>query len=186
MKKIQIITEAKRKALLAEREKAIVESFSKKFNMIKRIDESYGMSFDEARAEAKRISDEEGGVAQHVNQVGEDMFIVSDFYDADKTVASFGVGIDEEVMGYEDYNDGEDYERIGREIEYGINPYEDRPELIMPQVGDYFQNVDVKLEDGTTAKRDVKVISIYPDTEEVLVRTNFGGDAIVSLYDLMR
>lgn len=125
MKKIKIITEAKRKALLAEREKAIIESFSKNFNMIKRIDEA-------------------------------------------------------------DYNDGEDYERIGREIEYGVDPYADRPELIMPRVGDEFQNVDVKLQDGTTAKRDVKVIAIYPDTEEVLVRTNFGGDAIVDLYDLVR
>ena len=57
--------------------------------------EAYGMSFEDAKAEAKRISDEEGGVAQHVNQVGEDKFIVSDFFDADTTVASFGMGIDE-------------------------------------------------------------------------------------------
>ena len=40
MKKREIITEAKRKALLADREKAIVESFAKTFNKIKRLDEA--------------------------------------------------------------------------------------------------------------------------------------------------
>jgi len=122
MKKREIITEAKRKALLADREKAIVESFAKTFNKIKRLDEAYGMSFEDAKAEAKRISDEEGGVAQHVNQVGEDKFIVSDFFDADTTVASFGMGIDEA-----EYYDGDDYEQASRSIEYGIDPYAERP-----------------------------------------------------------
>jgi len=59
------------------------------------MDEGYAMSLEKAKAEAKRISDEEGGVAQHVNEVGNGKYVVSDFYDADKTVASFGVGIDE-------------------------------------------------------------------------------------------
>lgn len=124
MKKREIITEAKRKALLADREKAIVESFAKTFNKIKRLDEAYGMSFEDAKVEAKRISDEEGGVAQHVNQVGEDKFIVSDFFDADTTVASFGMGIDEA-----EYYDGDDYEQASRSIEYGIDPYAERPSL---------------------------------------------------------
>lgn len=124
MKKREIITEAKRKALLADREKAIVESFAKTFNKIKRLDEAYGMSFEDAKAEAKRISDEEGGAAQHVNQVGEDKFIVSDFFDADTTVASFGMGIDEA-----EYYDGDDYEQASRSIEYGIDPYAERPSL---------------------------------------------------------
>lgn len=39
MKKKEFITESKRKKLLAEREKAIVETFTKTFNKIKRIDE---------------------------------------------------------------------------------------------------------------------------------------------------
>lgn len=78
-----------------EREKAIIESFAKTFNKIKRLDEAYGMSFEEAKEEAKRKSEEEGGVAQHVNQIGNDQYIVSDFYDSDTTVASFGLGIDE-------------------------------------------------------------------------------------------
>jgi len=62
-----------------------------------KMDEGYGMSFEEAKAEAKRISDEEGGVAQHVNKIGDDMYEVSDWYDSDTTVASFGMGIDEEM-----------------------------------------------------------------------------------------
>jgi hypothetical protein len=120
MRKKEIITEAKRKTLLADREKAIVESFAKNFNKIKRLDEAYGMSFEEAKAEAKRISDEEGGAAQHVNQVGEDKFIVSDFFDSDTTVASFGLGIDEAE---------EDYELASRGVEYGMDPYSERPSL---------------------------------------------------------
>jgi hypothetical protein len=98
MKKKEFLTETKRKVMLSEKEKLIVETFAKNFNKIKRIDEAYGMSFEEAKAEAKRISDEEGGVAQHVNKVGGDMFVVSDFFDADTTVASFGMGIDETSM----------------------------------------------------------------------------------------
>lgn len=121
MKKREIITEAKRKSLLADREKAIVESFAKTFNKIKRLDEAYGMSFEDAKAEAKRISDEEGGVAQHVNQVGEDKFIVSDFFDADTTVASFGIGIDEMDFG------DEDWELEDRKQQYNFN--RNQPEL---------------------------------------------------------
>ena len=68
MKKREIITEAKRKALLADREKAIVESFAKTFNKIKRLDEA-------------------------------------------------------------EYYDGDDYEQASRSIEYGIDPYAERPSL---------------------------------------------------------
>jgi hypothetical protein len=55
-----------------------------------------------------------------------------------------------------------------------------------PQVGDVIPNVDVKLQDGTTAKRTVKVISLYPESGEALVRTDFGGDAIVSIDNLIK
>ena len=40
MKKKEFLTEAKRKAIIAEKEKAIIESFAKTFNKIKRIDEN--------------------------------------------------------------------------------------------------------------------------------------------------
>tara|TARA_Y100000385_G_scaffold235080_1_gene248705 strand:+ start:685 stop:1170 length:486 start_codon:yes stop_codon:yes gene_type:complete len=40
MKKKGFLTEAKRKAIIADKEKAIIESFAKTFNRIKRIDEN--------------------------------------------------------------------------------------------------------------------------------------------------
>ena len=40
MKKKEFLTEAKRKAIIADKEKAIIESFAKTFNKIKRIDEN--------------------------------------------------------------------------------------------------------------------------------------------------
>jgi hypothetical protein len=64
MKKI-LLNETERKVIILEREKAIVESFAKTFNKIKRIDE----------------------------------------------------------------NDLEDYEAVSRSVEYGINPYQDQPEM---------------------------------------------------------
>ena len=67
MKKI-LLNESERKAIISEREKAIVESFAKQFNRIKRVDE---------------------------NEIKE------------------GDG------------DDEDYEKASREVEYGINPYQD-------------------------------------------------------------
>jgi hypothetical protein len=40
MKKKEFLTEAKRKAIIADKEKVIIESFAKMFNRIKRIDEN--------------------------------------------------------------------------------------------------------------------------------------------------
>lgn len=40
MKKKEFLTEAKRRAIIADKEKAIIESFAKTFNRIKRIDEN--------------------------------------------------------------------------------------------------------------------------------------------------
>ena len=94
MKNKKFLTEADRKNIISEREKAILENFSKTFKKIKRIDEAYGMSFEEAKAEAKKTASEDG-VAQHVNKIGDDLYTVSDFLDGDNTVASFGLGIDE-------------------------------------------------------------------------------------------
>jgi len=94
MKNKKFLTEADRQNIISEREKAILENFSKTFKKIKRIDEAYGMSFEEAKAEAKKTASEDG-VAQHVNKLGDDLYTVSDFLDGDNTVASFGLGIDE-------------------------------------------------------------------------------------------
>ena len=40
MKKKEFLTEAKRKAIIADKEKVVIESFAKMFNRIKRIDEN--------------------------------------------------------------------------------------------------------------------------------------------------
>lgn len=48
-------------------------------------------NFEQAKAEAQRISREEG-VVQHVNQVSDNRFKVSDWYDGDNTVISFENG----------------------------------------------------------------------------------------------
>lgn len=69
MKKI-LLNEAEKKAIILEREQAIVKAFAKTFNTIKRINE---------------------------NELNE--------------------------------NDGEDYEAASRSIQYGINPYQDQPDL---------------------------------------------------------
>jgi len=47
--------------------------------------------FEQVKAEAQRISREEG-VVQHVNQVGNDRYKISDWYDDDNTVVSFENG----------------------------------------------------------------------------------------------
>jgi hypothetical protein len=47
MKKKEFLTEAKRKAIIADKEKAILESFAKTFNKIKRIDENEINRIDE-------------------------------------------------------------------------------------------------------------------------------------------
>jgi len=175
MKKREIITEAKRKSLLADREKAIVESFAKTFNKIKRLDEAYGMSFEEAKAEAKRISDEEGGVAQHVNQVGDDIFVVSDFFDADTTVASFGIGIDEV-----EYSDGEDYEAASRGVEYGVNPYQQQEEKALYPI-DFTET-----EDGVmiqTADGNNEEYYYYDEDSELDYHVSGGNKAILNFVN---
>ena len=47
MKKKEFLTEAKRKAIISDKEKAIIESFAKTFNKIKRIDENSINEFEE-------------------------------------------------------------------------------------------------------------------------------------------
>ena len=58
-----------------------------------KMNEAYGMSLEDAKAEAKFIYDEEG-VVQHVEETeeGSGMYRVSDFYNSDLTVASYENG----------------------------------------------------------------------------------------------
>lgn len=58
-----------------------------------KMNEGYGMSLEDAKAEAQRVSDEEG-VVQHVEETeeGSGKYKVSDWYDSDLTVASYEHG----------------------------------------------------------------------------------------------
>jgi len=100
MKNKTFLTEAKRREIIVNKEKMIIESFSKNFIKIKRIDESYGYSLEEAKRIAKERSVD--GVRQHVNKIvdnsvyaetkrGDEKYEVSEFLDGDNTVASYGI-----------------------------------------------------------------------------------------------
>jgi len=69
------------------------------------INEEYGMSLEDAKAEAQRES-EEDGVSVHVNSVGKGKYQVSYWFDSDSTVASYEDGI--LTNEYDEYDD-EDY-----------------------------------------------------------------------------
>ena len=107
MKNKTFLTEAKRREIIINKEKMIIESFSKNFIKIKRIDESYGYSLEEAKSIAKKRSVK--GVRQHVNLIvdnnnvyadsesgdesdeSDKRYEVSDFVDGNNTVASYGI-----------------------------------------------------------------------------------------------
>ena len=292
MKKKEFLTEAKRKAIIADKEKAILESFAKTFNKIKRIDENevagietkelekkafdfakspeMGQLVDKILANAKPEDLEQ--IKRAVGSVSEGMMSENDFSSflniarkaqsalsednsvsnlqnsVGKALSTFGVlnimsmgalpslvGMAVDHFGGTNFlqtfsdavgsggaaaglsvigsligggllwrlgkaisgekvtgdtplfemgmNDGEDYERASREVEYGINPYEEESDLT-PQVGDTYTNVNVMTQDGII-QRNVKVVSVYPEERKALVRTDGGGDAIVSFDDLM-
>ena len=65
------------------------------------LNEGYGMSLEDAKAEAKRISKEEG-VIQHVEETeeGSGKYRVSDWYDSDLTVVSYEEGKEKENIRY--------------------------------------------------------------------------------------
>ena len=190
MKKKEFLTEAKRKQNLAQLEKSIVESFAKTFNKIKRIDEVFYGDSDGDYEHDKNT----GLQAQHYYDKGLEAYKMGDvkkaseFYQlALKTGSWLGWGeLDLPPYDSVNENDGEDYEMLSRQAQYGINPYQEQPQVKMPEVGDVIQNVDVTLQDGSTIKRTVKVVSMYPEKGEALVRTDAGGDAIVSIDSLIR
>lgn len=66
------------------------------------INEEYGMSLEDAKAEAQRES-EEDGVSVHINSIGKGRYKVSYWYDSDSTVASYEDGI--LTNEYDEYSD---------------------------------------------------------------------------------
>jgi hypothetical protein len=89
---------ASREAIFAVFNKKLNESKLRSLvrNLIKEeLNEGYGMSLEDAKAEAQRISQEEG-VVQHVEETSEGSgeYRISDWYDSDLTVASYQNGME--------------------------------------------------------------------------------------------
>lgn len=90
---------ASREAIFAVFNKKLNESKLRSLvrNLIKEeLNEGYGMSLEDAKAEAQRISQEEG-VVQHVEETSEGSgeYRVSDWYDSDLTVATYERGMEQ-------------------------------------------------------------------------------------------
>ena len=155
MKKI-LLNEAEKKALILEREKAIVKSFAKTFNTIKRIDEneinenlipfeipSWAVTSlingDDSGLEVEDIAKIDNFVNKVAAKFGNAHFILGDVDGEDDLGFRHSNSIDN--LGSDvirlyilptnkiKENDGEDYEAASRGIEYGINPYQDQTEI---------------------------------------------------------
>jgi len=126
----KILTESQRKALITEREQAIIESFAKTFNSIKRIDENeLGYQTNGAGLINHIVTDKKTGKSNNIylakatftddgyqtiepikrNDAGEDQR-------RDKKIGNYADGnsIDE--------NDHEDWDLENEKQKYGINP----------------------------------------------------------------
>lgn len=121
MKKI-LLNESEKKAIISEREQAIIKNFAKTFNTIKRVDEN-------ELKEERPISARYGEDPTPEQSAGIDKF-VKDFLDKkDKEKKSEIKPNDTKISE----NDGEDYEAASRGVEYGINPYQEQPDMNEPQ-----------------------------------------------------
>jgi hypothetical protein len=117
MKKI-LLTESEKKAIISEREKAIISNFAKTFNSIKRIDEN-------ELTEERPISARYGADPTPEQSAGIDKF-VKDFLDKKDKEKKGEIKPNDTKISE---NDGEDYERQSREVEYGINPNQEQPDM---------------------------------------------------------
>ena len=75
----------------------LAKSLANPFPQYSKLKENAGIfnDLEQAKKEAQRMSDDEGGVAKHVDDNGDGTYSISDWYDADSTIASFGLGLDE-------------------------------------------------------------------------------------------
>jgi hypothetical protein len=75
----------------------LAKSLANPFPQYTKLKENAGIfnDLEQAKKEAQRMSDDEGGVAKHVDDNGDGTYSISDWYDADSTIASFGLGLDE-------------------------------------------------------------------------------------------
>lgn len=126
MKKI-LLNEAEKKAIILEREQAIVNSFAKTFNTIKRLDEN---ELTEERPISARYGDDPSPeVSASIDKFIKDRNDKADKDKKDKDKKDKIKPNDTKISE----NDGEDYEAASRGVEYGINPYQEQPDINEPQ-----------------------------------------------------
>lgn len=142
-----------------------------------KLNEERGMSFEEACAEAKQISEDEG-VVQHVEEIGNDRYIVSDWYDSDKTVRSYENG--NRLNELSSATKKSAYNKAADDV---LNLDKDNDELKLKrrlsQADTFGTHVDpsLKKEGETIAKM------INPDYTFMIKKTSFaGGESTVGLY----
>jgi len=97
MKKKEFLTEAKRKAIIADKEKAIIESFARTFNKIKRVDE------DEIGGEDYDLTENDRGISYefYYDGIVNDNHIVYNTIDKIKDEyngLAIGFGYDDELI----------------------------------------------------------------------------------------
>lgn len=82
----------------------LAKSLANPFPQYTKLKENAGIfnDLEQAKKEAQRMSDDEGGVAKHVDDNGDGTYSISDWYDADSTIASFGLGLDENDIKQQD------------------------------------------------------------------------------------
>lgn len=196
MKKI-FLNEAEKQKIIADKEKAIMESFAKTYNKIKRVNENEIQADPDVEflkweemwndksspKDMKMVMYFSKNMPKHIWEKFLDKYR-TDIQMAQDEYKSFKKKYGSSAM-FE--NDGLDMGELGRQersAQYGIDPYQEQPDLT-PQEGDTYTNVNVLTQDGTYEKRNVKVVSVYPENREALVRTDAGGDAVVSFDDLI-
>ena len=148
MKKKEFLTEAKRKAIIADKEKAIIESFAKTFNKIKRIDENEINEFEEenplySRQEELGMNYEkdediqnikntppDGAITDMIKQYGYD--ITYTFNSNDEAVAEviiYGDNEGDDITYYFDVYGDDGFSRVGVNLsednknEIGLNDF---------------------------------------------------------------
>jgi hypothetical protein len=151
MKKI-LLTESEKKAIITEREKAIISNFAKTFNSIKRIDENEvnDTVVDKNTGEPLSIGDVvkiDGlhGTYKVVFSHSSGVMLAPYSLETKKTnlehkipLSSLQKSAFEKVDSFDSTGggfiqelgeNGDDYEAASRGIEYGINPYQEQPDM---------------------------------------------------------
>ena len=142
MKKI-LLNESEKKAIISEREIAIIESFAKNYNKIKRLDEENFPTDDTPIDEllqrfknSNEISDDKTALIEYIKMAKlrkweaeiDDMEYHTNLWYGRLTAAEEKLA---QLSSKNEMNevDGEDYEQPSRGVEYGVDPYSEKPSL---------------------------------------------------------